>query len=100
MPASVSRPFLISMGRAQPRSRCFFRWGSNPNVGEAGTVTRCNRLFNIVSRKSTQRLLYIYFNYRWTLKRAEPGFVGALGEIRTPDPQIRSLVLYPAELRA
>jgi hypothetical protein len=27
-------------------------------------------------------------------------FVGALGGIRTPDPQIRSLVLYPAELRA
>jgi hypothetical protein len=27
-------------------------------------------------------------------------FTGALGEIRTPDPQIRSLVLYPAELRA
>src|SRR5580704_8504202 len=27
-------------------------------------------------------------------------FVGALGEIRTPDPQIRSLMLYPAELRA
>jgi hypothetical protein len=27
-------------------------------------------------------------------------FIGALGEIRTPDPQIRSLVLYPAELRA
>jgi hypothetical protein len=26
--------------------------------------------------------------------------VGALGEIRTPDPQIRSLMLYPAELRA
>jgi hypothetical protein len=25
---------------------------------------------------------------------------GALGEIRTPDPQIRSLMLYPAELRA
>ena len=24
----------------------------------------------------------------------------ALGKIRTPDPQIRSLVLYPAELRA
>ena len=24
---------------------------------------------------------------------------GAPGEIRTPDPQIRSLVLYPAELR-
>src|SRR5262249_31798555 len=29
-----------------------------------------------------------------------PGFIGALGGIRTPDPQIRSLVLYPAELRA
>src|SRR5215510_6572382 len=26
--------------------------------------------------------------------------LGALGGIRTPDPQIRSLVLYPAELRA
>ena len=28
------------------------------------------------------------------------GISGAPGEIRTPDPQIRSLVLYPAELRA
>jgi hypothetical protein len=28
------------------------------------------------------------------------GVNGALGGIRTPDPQIRSLVLYPAELRA
>ena len=27
-------------------------------------------------------------------------FSGAPGEIRTPDPQIRSLVLYPAELPA
>ena len=26
--------------------------------------------------------------------------IGAPGAIRTPDPQIRSLVLYPAELRA
>src|SRR5436309_9804070 len=26
--------------------------------------------------------------------------IGAPGEIRTPDPQIRSLMLYPAELRA
>ena len=25
-------------------------------------------------------------------------FIGAPGKIRTPDPQIRSLVLYPAEL--
>jgi len=28
------------------------------------------------------------------------GLAGAPEEIRTPDPQIRSLVLYPAELRA
>jgi hypothetical protein len=27
-------------------------------------------------------------------------FLGAPGEIRTPDPQVRSLVLYPTELRA
>ncbi len=27
-------------------------------------------------------------------------FYGAPGEIRTPDHQVRSLVLYPAELRA
>ncbi|MEN9916821.1 MAG: hypothetical protein RLY40_753 [Pseudomonadota bacterium] len=27
-------------------------------------------------------------------------FSGAPGEIRTPDHQVRSLVLYPAELRA
>ena len=35
-------------------------------------------------------------------KGAEAPFVscGAPGEIRTPDPQVRSLVLYPAELRA
>ena len=26
--------------------------------------------------------------------------IGAPGGIRTPDPQVRSLVLYPAELRA
>src|SRR5262249_59041953 len=33
-------------------------------------------------------------------KAQRSGFIGALGGIRTPDPQIRSLVLYPAELRA
>jgi hypothetical protein len=34
--------------------------------------------------------------------RHEAGFslCGAPGEIRTPDHQVRSLVLYPAELRA
>ena len=33
------------------------------------------------------------------MKRCEGG-AGALGEIRTPDPRIRSPMLYPAELRA
>jgi hypothetical protein len=42
-------------------------------------------------RKSCADLrLMLYFRY----------FPGALGEIRTPDPQIRNLMLYPAELRA
>ena len=36
------------------------------------------------------------------MEKREPlqWFSGAPEEIRTPDPQIRSLVLYPAELRA
>src|SRR3981081_3777059 len=36
---------------------------------------------------------------RWRGKGCEGG-LGALGEIRTPDPRIRSPMLYPAELRA
>src|SRR5258708_671226 len=36
---------------------------------------------------------------RWWMKVGEGG-LGALGEIRTPDPRIRSPMLYPAELRA
>src|ERR1700688_1567536 len=36
---------------------------------------------------------------RWRVKGGEVG-LGALGEIRTPDPRIRSPMLYPAELRA
>ena len=35
-----------------------------------------------------------------SVKRRSSREDGAPGEIRTPDPQIRSLVLYPAELRA
>src|SRR5260370_20293659 len=34
------------------------------------------------------------------LSGPDNGIIGALGGIRTPDPQIRSLVLYPAGLRA
>jgi hypothetical protein len=35
-----------------------------------------------------------------SLQRSSFDFLGALGRIRTADPQIRSLMLYPAELRA
>ena len=35
-----------------------------------------------------------------SIKLIVAGNSGAPEEIRTPDPQIRSLVLYPAELRA
>ena len=39
-------------------------------------------------------------NFRWPATRSrEAAKGGAPEEIRTPDPQIRSLVLYPAELR-
>jgi hypothetical protein len=37
---------------------------------------------------------------RLNLPIISPPYDGAPEEIRTPDPQIRSLVLYPAELRA
>src|SRR4051812_35613504 len=40
----------------------------------------------------------------WQRQRPKPlrrqGKAGAPGEVRTPNPQIRSLVLYPVELRA
>jgi hypothetical protein len=37
----------------------------------------------------------------WRLRvKGGEGGLGALGEIRTPDPRIRSPMLYPAELRA
>src|SRR6266481_6050307 len=35
---------------------------------------------------------------RWRMKAGEGG-LGALGEIRTPDPRNRNPMLYPAELR-
>src|ERR1700680_4706129 len=35
-----------------------------------------------------------------TVENGDGGGGGALGEIRTPDPRIRSPMLYPAELRA
>ena len=53
------------------------------------------------ARKNWRPLAYparwrsVFLNARRLLRKT-----GALGEIRTPGPQIRSLMLYPAELRA
>src|SRR3989442_14719667 len=43
---------------------------------------------------------HVLGTFRYPCLRAGHMSLGALGGIRTPDPQIRSLVLYPAELRA
>lgn len=42
---------------------------------------------------------FIVNNTNNALKKNKKFYNGAPEEIRTPDPQIRSLVLYPAELR-
>jgi hypothetical protein len=44
-------------------------------------------------------LAYQGDDWRWCVKLDEGG-LGALGEIRTPDPRNRNPMLYPAELRA
>src|SRR5450755_4511749 len=51
------------------------------------------------SAKVSRRRLQTGAMLKRDMKSSE-WFNGAPGEIRTPDPQIRSLVLYPAELRA
>ena len=51
-------------------------------------------------------LFYLDKMDTWSVKKAYSGnckpflFFGAPEEIRTPDPLVRSQVLYPAELRA
>jgi hypothetical protein len=55
-----------------------------------------NSAHNLPLSASLGRLIHTYSGKRQVLW----GFHGAPEEIRTPDPQIRSLVLYPAELRA
>jgi hypothetical protein len=51
-------------------------------------------------RASHQRPTYLLAEDRKKARSNLPFLYGALGEIRTPDTQIRSLVLYPAELQA
>src|SRR5262249_31448148 len=48
----------------------------------------------------TKSVTYVSGINRNPCGRNGPTKYGALGAIRTPDPQIRSLMLYPAELRA
>jgi hypothetical protein len=56
------------------------------------SVNRCIKKYRLKNRFSRR------FSNCEILQNIEK--TGAPGEIRTPDPQIRSLVLYPAELRA
>jgi hypothetical protein len=56
------------------------------------SVNRCIKKYRLKNRFSRR------FSNGEILQNIEK--TGAPGEIRTPDPQIRSLVLYPAELRA
>ena len=56
---------------------------------------RCLARKNFVLGRRLQRSIG-----RNSLRKAYFKENGAPEEIRTPDPQIRSLVLYPAELRA
>jgi hypothetical protein len=62
-------------------------------AGKRESSFRQNRLnfqFSAVGHRLRRPDKFIHFNELY----------GAPEEIRTPDPQIRSLVLYPAELRA
>ena len=62
------------------RAGSWFKLGSEVEIGRKhSSLPRCRKV-----------------NFSSVFK----GLNGAPEEIRTPDPQIRSLVLYPAELRA
>jgi hypothetical protein len=53
---------------------------------------RFKRRFKSNFKTATKAEADLVFNFK--------GEIGAPGTIRTSDPQIRSLMLYPAELRA
>ncbi len=92
---NASRPCHDKRGPAstgQPRSRSFLISGVFQEIArlpqQAGERARdCFRDAKTKGPMSVNPLTLMLLD-------------GAPGEIRTPDPQVRSLVLYPAELRA
>jgi hypothetical protein len=48
----------------------------------------------------TAKVTHVSGIIRYPCDENGPCEIGAPGEIRTPDPQVRSLMLYPTELRA
>jgi hypothetical protein len=76
-------------GSDLPRGVC------NPRSGWRGRDPVSERRGNDVCKPSANQSAKTFGG-----RREVTDFTGAPEEIRTPDPQIRSLVLYPAELRA
>jgi hypothetical protein len=79
----ASRSFHYGPHVDEPRIFCRTSQCSDPWGGAGSATLQANK-------KANQRMLIGLDVFNG----------GAPGEIRTPDPQVRSLVLYPAELRA
>ena len=58
------------------------------------------KLISMVGVKRFELLIFCSQNRRGNQAALHPDIVGAPDKIRTRDPQIRSLILYPAELPA
>src|SRR5262249_7748147 len=99
------RPLPTARRRTATRRRARLRWqrslraggGNRPALPLARPLGSFQASGYFVPRASPDRLERALGSRD---KAQFPEFIGALGGIRTPDPQIRSLVLYPAELRA
>jgi hypothetical protein len=81
-----------SAGPGRRQGRC-----GQPALPEQVTACRATRFCQWLADPGWADAMAWTFD-RINAQRTE--IIGALGGIRTPDPQIRSLVLYPAELRA
>ena len=105
---------MHSLGRTR-RTNCRLDRGAGPAFLRIPFFARHDAIFqdlqgeNVTGKLRLCRVLPLCFPAATPSPRGNsdlenivylPIFNGALGEIRTPDPQIRSLVLYPAELRA
>jgi hypothetical protein len=82
------RPLVSRSGIAPPRASLAIR--ERESKSSPGAAKNC--YLALGPNNSPRRLI-------WISQQCQE-LSGALGGIRTPDPQIRSLVLYPAELRA